>query len=591
MLNPALLPTPLPFTPPPLRAPVDQRTRESYSAFAFNLFLLVVRLRFNALVLRGDPSVRGAMVRDFFETRGGLWIHAGRLLGMRADLRVRSFINELNLIQERENPLPWGDARHVIEEDLGAPVARYFDAIDDVPHGRTSLSQLHRAHLREEDAWVTVKVQRPGLAEVLEHDRALIVRVIRLLSAQWRKAFRGIDWEVAEWRLKLAVQAETDYRHEATGGAKLRSVLKQHGVYVPKVFSRYARARLLVLEHVVAPRLSDFLAFRRQDPAGAAAWLAENDIDPKVVARKLYDTFLRQNFEDNLVHGSLGPDSILLLRGSNLALVDLTDVHGHDARFKTVYYMFLKAVVGREYAKATDLLFLLCDSLPTADLAPIRLAIVRACRTWEARTHLRGLDYRERSVGGLGAQLATILHANRIVTSWDFMKAMQSWERLDAAASALDPELEAPKLLTRGFRKASQRMMRAARRGGVTAGVGKLGSVLSESRSFQAGLLRRQTTVFQQTESKLAYFMALVFRYLRWCVVLAAAAFAYNVSHQQGLLWTHVIETPWLRDTSQSMPRLQGQAAAVVALVLGYLYIWFRRTERRLLQPGPAARA
>ena len=590
MLNPALLPTPLPFTRPPLLAPAEQRTREGYSAFAFDLFLLVLRLRFNALVLRGDPSVRGAMVRDFLESRGGLWINAGRLLGMRADLRARSFINELNLIQERESPLPWGDARHVIEEDLGAPVARYFDAIDDVPLGRTSLSQLHRAHLREEDAWVTVKVQRPGLAQVLEHDRALIVQVIRLLSAQWRRAFRGIDWEVAEWRLKLAVQAETDYRHEATGGAKLRSVLKRHGVYVPKVFGRYARARLLVLEHVAAPRLSDFLAFRRHDPAGAAAWLAENDIDPKVLARKLYDTFLRQNFEDNLVHGSLGPDSILLLRRSSLAVVDLADVHGHDARFKTVYQMFLKAVVGREYAKAADLIFLLCDSLPSTDLAPARMAIIRACRTWEGRTHLRGVDYRERSIGGLGAQLATILHGSRIVTSWEFMKAMRAWESLDAAASALDPELEAPELLTRGFRKASRRTMRAARRGGVTAGVGKLSSVLSESRFFQAGLLRRQTHVFQQTESKLSYFMALVFRYLRWCVVLAAAAFAYNISYQQGQLWTLVIETPWLKDTARSMPHLQRQVAAVVALVLGYLYLWFRRTERRLLEPGPAAR-
>ena len=84
--------------------------------------------------------------------------------------------------------------------------------------------------------------------------------------------------------------------------------------------------------------------------------------------------------------------------------------------------------------------------------------------------------------------------------------------------------------------------------------------------------------------------MALVFRYLRWCVVLAAAAFVYNVSHQQGYLWTQVIETPWLRDTSRSMPILQGQVVAVVALVLGYLYLWFRRTERRLLEPGPAAR-
>ena len=98
-------------------------------------------------------------------------------------------------------------------------------------------------------------------------------------------------------------------------------------------------------------------------------------------------------FEDNLFHGDLHPGNIILLRNNRFALIDLGTVGNLDTKFVHIYKEEALAVARHDYVKAADLYCLMCDSVEAVDLTAFRARVVEMCRTWEARTHMRGVSY------------------------------------------------------------------------------------------------------------------------------------------------------------------------------------------------------
>jgi len=105
-----------------------------------------------------------------------------------------------------------------------------------------------------------------------------------------------------------------------------RKTLKKHKVYVPRVFFQYSSASVLVMEFLEAVFMSEWVKVSRTDPARLAAWIKENDLDPKKIARRLFESQLRQIYEDLLFHGDLHPGNVGCAPGNRLAFVDFGNV-------------------------------------------------------------------------------------------------------------------------------------------------------------------------------------------------------------------------------------------------------------------------
>ena len=69
--------------------------------------------------------------------------------------------------------------------------------------------------------------------------------------------------------------------------------------------------------------MSDFIELYSKDPTRLQHWLQDNNIEPKLVARRLILSIFRHIFEDNLYHGDLHPGNIILLRNSQVAFIDM----------------------------------------------------------------------------------------------------------------------------------------------------------------------------------------------------------------------------------------------------------------------------
>ena len=72
-------------------------------------------------------------VRLAFEELGPTFIKFGQALSSRPDLLPTEFVKELSKLQDSVPPFPFGDAKALIEAQLGRPLTEVFASFEEEP--------------------------------------------------------------------------------------------------------------------------------------------------------------------------------------------------------------------------------------------------------------------------------------------------------------------------------------------------------------------------------------------------------------------------------------------------------------------------
>jgi len=570
--------------------PASPRFRNSRFTFVFLRWALgSMWLR---LSRKNAAHVSARRLREMIEQVGGLWVKVGQLLSLRADFFSPEFCSEMSQLQYRSIGFPWSIARSILETDLGGPIDRYFDDFDSAPFAAASISQVHRAHLKAENAWVAVKIQRPDIQSTFFRDLAFLRFLVNVLR-QFR-IMQHLRWGELHWEIEQIVTEETDYRYEEANLRRMKKSLRKHRVYIPDVFSRYCTRRVLVMEYIEGALMSDFIEVGRRDPEQLMAWQTENNIVPDLVGARLLESFLRQLIEDNLFHGDLHPGNIILLRNSRFAFIDLGSIGSMERRFLSMYKLSLAAMATRNYQKAADLLLLMCESLPQVDLGEITAEIVRCYRAWDARAPLRDVGYHEKSIGSVASETGQVLYKHRIVASWQFMKMSRTWSTLDASLNYLMPGVNYGKFIARYQRMASERAWQVFRKTGFKGWVNAMTSGVNELLLYRGGILRREAAVYQTVTTKAAYLFSIFFRVLTRVMLLAGVVMLLAfVRYRTG--WFQFLERSRSFSFIENMVRNAGPEIWIgLFLILLYLYRVFIKLYKRFSEgetTGPGVRS
>jgi ubiquinone biosynthesis protein len=244
------------------RGPVRLRNRGTY--VLAQLSLLLLHVCWLKLTRRLDMQTLGRMVRELCQRMGVLWIKVGQLVSIRRDLFPQQVCDELVKLQDQADGFSPRAARRIVEEELGAPLERYFSEFEELPFAAASISQLHKARLRREGVWVAVKIRRPAIETTFSKDMRWIKRIV------WLLVRLGImphaRWTDLAWEVEQVMQEELDYRFEATNMKRMRRTLGPHKVHVPQLFSTYSTSRVLVMEFLAGVTMTDYLKVARDDP-------------------------------------------------------------------------------------------------------------------------------------------------------------------------------------------------------------------------------------------------------------------------------------------------------------------------------------
>jgi ubiquinone biosynthesis protein len=533
--------------------------------------LLVLRMRSSI-----DADVAGRMVRETFEHLGGLWLKAGQILSLRVDLFPKRFCQQLAMLQNRSFGFPTPIARRILEQELGAPIDDYFDEFAEQPFAVASIGQVYRARLRREQVYVAVKIQKPFSEELFARDLVLIRWIVRVLKVvRFRTHMR---WDLGYNELSDVMKEELDYHYEASALRRMRRALRRHGIYVPRLFARYSTRRVLVTEFIHAILMADYIKAAEENPQRLAAWLTENNVKPRKVARRLIRSMYRQLFENNLFHGDLHPGNIVLLRNSRIALIDFGSTSFTEREYLQKFVMFVRALATRNYAKAADLSLMLTASLPNnLDVDQVKEDLVRALRSWATRTLVKQLPYHAKSMDNVTIEIVRILVGCRCTMEWGWLRIHRALTTLDTSLVYLYNDVNYTRMLQQYFERAERRklksMLTSALPLRVLSGYDtqlRIQDRMNDYTLFQGELVRRHAQVFRGSVSKISAVMRAVVQLL-WALItlgglIGTIAFVDQRIGLPAIDWLGPQLSGWIR----RMPPLD--TSLWVMLAVGYVY-------------------
>jgi ubiquinone biosynthesis protein len=312
----------------------------------------------------------------------GAFLKVGQLLSARADLLPAPWIEALAPLQDAAPPLGFDTVRAVVEAELGRPLDAAFAAFDETPLAAASIGQVHRA-VTLDGAMVAVKVQRPGIAELIEHDLALLQLFVESLDGLVPPA----DHETICAEVRATVRGELDYLAEAASMARAAAFFDgTPGVRVPRPIAPLCRPRLLCAEFAAGDKIT--VALDRADEGLRADVLG-----------RLLSVYLAQVLGDGSVQADPHPGNFLVAPDGALVLLDFgcTRVLPDEARlgYRDLVQAFLVGDEARLVARLAALGFRTRSGDPETLLAFVRAllssfrgAAARGSFAWPSRDQL-----------------------------------------------------------------------------------------------------------------------------------------------------------------------------------------------------------
>ncbi len=289
-----------------LRLLTIQRTLIRYRldefVWAAHLFRPVGWLR-RLMPRRSPRESLGVRIRKALEELGPIFVKFGQAVSTRRDLLPTEIADELAKLQDRVPPFDSGEALEILAGAFGATADEVFAEFQRDPLAAASVAQVHCAKLHSGQS-VVVKILRPGVAESIRKDLAVLYAIAELAQRYWSEGHRLRPVEVVS-EFEKTLFNELDLMREAANAAQLRRNFEgSEMLYVPEVYWDYCRSNVLTMERISGVPISDIAALR--SCGTNIRRLAENGVE----------IFFTQVFRHNLFHADMHPGNIF---------VDVTD--------------------------------------------------------------------------------------------------------------------------------------------------------------------------------------------------------------------------------------------------------------------------
>ena len=226
----------------------------------------------------GGQADWGALGEALFEGLSelkGPAMKLAQIMSQWDDLLPPELANELARLQRQAEPMPWPKIREALVLQYG-DIQTHFREIEERPFASASMGQVHKAVTHEGET-VVLKVQYPGLAEVLESDLKQVRRIMGL--GRWFKVPQArLDALFEE--LAAGLRDELDYHAEALALARYRERYQDNpALVIPEPLFELSGQHVLAMRFVDGTPLRDLEsaddATRQKVAVALADWITE----------------------------------------------------------------------------------------------------------------------------------------------------------------------------------------------------------------------------------------------------------------------------------------------------------------------------
>jgi predicted unusual protein kinase regulating ubiquinone biosynthesis (AarF/ABC1/UbiB family) len=266
---------------------------------------------------------------DLAVRQQGLLIKFGQMLGSRPDLVPDEYVAVLSRLQDQVPPRPFSVIERQITRELGRPLTDVFSRFERKPIAAASLAQVHRAALKDGRA-VAVKVQYPGIWEVVRTDLDSIRFLLRILAA----LERNLDFGAIIEEISRNVPLELDFINEGHNAELIAGNFgPRRQIIVPRIFWEYTTRRVLVMEFLEGIKITDV------DALQAAG------IDLQAVSQLVIGAYCEQLFLHGMFHADPHPGNLFVRPGPELVMLDFGLCRKLDDQFRLGYAKLVNSMI------------------------------------------------------------------------------------------------------------------------------------------------------------------------------------------------------------------------------------------------------
>ena len=361
------------------------------------------------------------------EELGPTFVKFGQILSNRPDLLPVDLIKEFEKLQDGVPPLPGKIAAEVVEKELGKSVNELFATFDAEAFASASMAQVHKATLKTGEL-VVVKIQRPGIKEIIESD----IKVMYYLADIFSKripSLKSFDPIGLVKSFEDSITKELDFIHESVNIQRFHNNFKKDEgdegyIHSPHAYGTYSTSKVLTLEFINGIKISDIVKIK------------EIGGDQKIIAKRLALSYFKQVFNYGFFHADPHPGNLLVLPDNVICYIDY-GMMGNIMRkdLESLANLFL-AVKSKDVRKIIRALQQLSDNTVIKDYRELENDVNEFVQNYAFRT----LHQNEMST--IMLQLKDIIVKHNLKAPTHFFLLIRSMVTVEGVIRQLDADID-----------------------------------------------------------------------------------------------------------------------------------------------------
>lgn len=251
------------------------------------------------------------LLRDTMQELGSTYIKLGQLIASSPTIFPLEYVEAFQSCLDQTPAIPFSEVEKILKQELGSQYRKHFLSIDQQALGSASIAQVHGASLWNGDK-VVIKVQKPGVKDILSTDFQFLQFATQLLELVSNKAWKNSVHDIVE-EIRNGMLEECDFHKEANNIDEYQRFLIQAGisqVAVPKVYRDLSSKKVLVMERFYGVSLSDTEAVRQLSP------------DPEFALMQALNTWFMSLQQCQIYHADLHAGNVMMLNDGRIGFID-----------------------------------------------------------------------------------------------------------------------------------------------------------------------------------------------------------------------------------------------------------------------------
>ena len=393
------------------------------------------RLKEIVAVLRDRELLQGVTpvkVRQVLEDLGPTFVKLGQIISMRPDFLPNEYQAELTRLQSEVKPMDFSVVKEIVQREYNQSWDGIFASIDEHAMGSASIAQVHRASLLNGDR-VVIKVQRPGIYEVMAKDITLLKRAISILNLV-RDSDGVVNLESIVDEMWEIAKQEMDFLLEADHIEEFAHLNKDdENILCPKVNRQLTTQRILVMECMDGIPLDD------------GEGLQAACVDMERIGRRLGINYVKQMIDDGFFHADPHPGNIWVKDG-RIIWLDLGMMGRLSVRDRNSFRHAIMALVTNDVYGMKEAVLAL--GMPRGKVDHIQLYDDVAA----LMAQYGDLDFEHLKAGEVARKILMVLKSNNIAIPHGFSMFARGVMIMEGVMTRCCPQVNFSEIFAKGLR-------------------------------------------------------------------------------------------------------------------------------------------